>query len=72
MICTAATHLVVHNETGILGDGVGIGNAAIVAYMRRGTIRRNIIAGGDALRYGTAFSFDRGAGRAVPGQAPRT
>ena len=46
-----ANNLVLHNETGILGDGVGIGNAAIVAYMRRETIRHNIIAGGDASRY---------------------
>ena len=43
-------NLVLHNETGILGDGVVIGNA-IVAYMRRETIRHNIIAGGDASRY---------------------
>jgi hypothetical protein len=44
-------NLVFHNDTGIFGDGVGIGNAAIVAYMRRETIRRNVIAGGDASRY---------------------
>src|SRR4029453_14635443 len=44
-------NLVFHNHTGILGDGVGMANAAVVAYMRRETIRGNVIAGGDASRY---------------------
>jgi hypothetical protein len=44
-------NLVLHNDTGIVGDGVGIGNVAIAAYLRRETIRRNVIAGGDASRY---------------------
>jgi hypothetical protein len=44
-------NLVLHNDTGIIGDGVGIGNVAIAAYLRRETIRRNVIAGGDASRY---------------------
>ena len=44
-------NLVLHNDTGILGDGVGIGNEAIAAYMRRETIRRNVIFGGDASLY---------------------
>ena len=40
-------NLVFHNDTGILGDGVGSGNPAISAYLRSEVIRRNVIAGGD-------------------------
>jgi hypothetical protein len=44
-------NLTLHNEYGIIGDGAGIGQASIAAYVSRGEVRRNVIAGGDARRY---------------------
>ena len=44
-------NLVFHNEYGIFGVGVGVGNPAIVAYLQREIIRRNVIAGAEGSRY---------------------
>jgi hypothetical protein len=44
-------NLVLHNEFGIIGDAVGIGRAAISAYLIREDIRRNVLAGADPSRY---------------------
>jgi hypothetical protein len=44
-------NLAFHNEFGIFGDGIGVGNLAISTYLRREVINRNIIAGGEASRY---------------------
>ena len=44
-------NLALHNEYGIIGDEVGVGNAAIAAYLSRQEIRRNVLAGGDAALY---------------------
>lgn len=44
-------NLALHNDYGIMGDGQGIGQPAIAAYMLREEIRRNALAGADASRY---------------------
>ncbi len=44
-------NLMAHNEYGIFGDGVGVGNAAINAYLPNATVRRNVIAGGLDYKY---------------------
>jgi hypothetical protein len=44
-------NLALHNEFGIFGDAVGIGQTAIAAYLSREDIRRNVLAGADASRY---------------------
>jgi hypothetical protein len=40
-----------HNAYGIFGNGVGMGTKAIDVYFPDGTIRSNVIAGGQASRY---------------------
>jgi len=40
-----------HNQYGIIGESVGIGKSAIVAYVKGDEFRRNVIAGGDPSRY---------------------
>jgi hypothetical protein len=44
-------NLTFHNEYGIIGDEVGVGNAAIAAYTTGVNIRRNVLAGGNASLY---------------------
>ncbi len=44
-------NLMLHNDYGIIGDEVGIGRAAVGAYLRREEIRRNVLAGGDPSAY---------------------
>ena len=44
-------NLVLHNEYGINGDSAGFGRSAIAAYLVREDIRRNVLAGGDPVRY---------------------
>ena len=50
-------NLTLHNEYGIIGDSAGVGNSAIAAYLTRGEIRRNVLAGGDPGRYPTDNLF---------------
>jgi hypothetical protein len=40
-----------HNQFGIIGESVGIGKSAIVAYVKGDEFRRNVLAGGDPSRY---------------------
>ncbi len=44
-------NLTLHNEYGIIGESAGIGNTAIAAYLVRGEVRRNVLAGGDPSHY---------------------
>ena len=44
-------NLVLHNEYGIIGDGLGIGKEAIDAYLVNKDIRRNVLAGADPSLY---------------------
>lgn len=44
-------NLTLHNEYGIIGEDYGIGQPAIAAYVSRGEIRRNVLAGGDSGQY---------------------
>jgi hypothetical protein len=44
-------NLALHNEYGIFGEDVGVGRAAIAAFMSREDIRRNVLGGADASNY---------------------
>lgn len=44
-------NIAAHNTNGIFGDAVGTGNPAIAAYFPDGTIKSNVLAGGQASRY---------------------
>jgi hypothetical protein len=44
-------NLALHNQWGIFGEEAGIGSPAIAAYMLRGDVRRNVLAGAQASRY---------------------
>lgn len=44
-------NITLHNEYGIIGEEVGVGQPAIAAYVDRGDIRRNVLAGGPDTIY---------------------
>ena len=46
-----------HNAYGIFGNGVGVGMKAIDVYFPDGTIRANVLAGGQASRYPSGNFF---------------
>ncbi|HET7216880.1 MAG TPA: hypothetical protein VFJ02_02495 [Vicinamibacterales bacterium] len=50
-------NLAQHNAYGIFGNGVGVGTKAIDVYFPDGTIRANVIAGGQASRYPSGNFF---------------
>jgi hypothetical protein len=44
-------NLTLHNQYGIIGDSLGIGNPALAAYASGADVRRNVLAGGNAAVY---------------------
>lgn len=50
-------NITLHNQYGIAGSGVGVGNAAIAAYLPGSVITANALAGGDSKRYPAGHHF---------------